>query len=71
MAKHGFMTVLKGAAMAAFLTVAMPDEAPAQGFDIANPNSITNPMHPLSPLNPASPTSIYEDRKSTRLNSSH
>jgi|GEM_PF-2912542 len=44
---RGFLT---GSLTIAFLAVAAPAEAPAQGFDMMNPNNIMNPIHPLNPL---------------------
>jgi len=50
MKPHGFKSFMKGSAVAAFLAVAAPAEAPAQSFDMMSPNSIMNPVHPMNPI---------------------
>lgn len=49
---RGFLT---GSLTVAFLAVAAPAEAPAQSFDMMNPNSLMNPNNIMSPLNPLNP----------------
>jgi hypothetical protein len=44
---RGFLT---SSLTVAFLAVSAPTEAPAQSFDMMNPNNIMSPIHPLNPL---------------------
>lgn len=50
MRPKGFTSLLKGSAVAAFLAVTAPSEAPAQSFDMMSPNNMMNPAHPFNPL---------------------